>query len=148
MRDRIIQGYLLGLLRAFRLLFVLSRSVINQQSHKKREKKQQKKRRNNPNISWVRTWLFMISATPKILMMLLAPESRIKLCLKWKACFLAEQPQTASGRRSSGGAWGEPISPGSELCSGLQRRQLLGDIWAGPFPPLYWVPFSRSPLRL
>ena len=43
MRDRIIQGYLLGLLRAFRLLFVLSRSVINQQSHKKREKKNNKK---------------------------------------------------------------------------------------------------------
>lgn len=77
MRDRIIQGYLLGLLRAFRLLFVLPRSVINQQSHKKK-----KKGRNNPNIGWVRTWLFMISATPKILMMLLAPESRIKLCLK------------------------------------------------------------------
>lgn len=89
----------------------------------------------------------MISATPKILMMLLAPESHIKQRFKWKACFWlsgGRRPQREEPWRRT---WDNTSSPGSELCTGLKRRQLLGDIRGRPVSTTLLSPLQLQPTR-
>lgn len=87
----------------------------------------------------------MTSATPEVLMMLLAPGAADSSLSNERTVFWLRSQRHA--QRTSGRAWREPgITPSLLALNPPQHHQLLGDIWPVPFPPLTGSPSAAAHL--